>query len=81
MIPAGTVYHKTVIEWVEIDNEEEKIEAKTYLLLWKKFYLKHLPSFECVYEEFLDKRITVGDKAADTIGLRVFLKRIEDVES
>ena len=27
-------------EWVEYRNDEEKEEAKQYLLLWKKFFIR-----------------------------------------
>lgn len=42
-------------EWVEYHNEEEKLQARQYLELWKKFFLRKIPNLEFVEEQFIDR--------------------------
>ncbi len=42
-------------EWVEYRNEEEKIEARQYLELWKKFFMRKVPDMEFVEEQIVDR--------------------------
>jgi|TARA_R110000822_G_scaffold125342_3_gene260013 hypothetical protein len=43
-------------EWVEYRSEEEKIEAKQYLDLWKKFFMRKIPDLEFVNEQIIDRK-------------------------
>lgn len=74
-------HDKCICEWVNVDTQEEVEEAKTYLQLWKKFYLKQLPSYEFIWDSYHEKKVRLGSKDVDSIGLKIYLKRKEDDES
>ncbi len=75
-------WDKCIGEWVEIHSDEEIDEAKLYLELWKKFYLRQLPGYEFVDEEYISKKkIFDGKRYFDSIGLKVYLKKVENDES
>lgn len=67
-------------EWVEYRNEEEKIEAKQYLELWKKFFIRKIPTLEFVEETFIDRPKyecwggAVRNSVKATLGLKICMK-------
>jgi hypothetical protein len=57
-------------EWVEYRSEEERIEAKQYLDLWKKFFLRKVPDLEFVEEHFIDRE----NALIYTFGIKIAMK-------
>jgi hypothetical protein len=43
-------------EWAEYKSEEEKIEARQYLNLWKKFFMRKNPNLEFVNAQIIDRK-------------------------
>ncbi len=60
--------------WVFYNNDEEKKEAETYLILWKKFLLKKVSHLEQVGPDQLVDRLNLNDTGISTLGLKIELK-------
>lgn len=60
-------------EWVEFRDENEKEEAKTYLNLWKKFFVRKLPStVTLVEEQWIQKpAIAYGAFGYPSLGMKI----------
>lgn len=67
-------FDQIVREWVDLESPEEKQEAFDYLKLWKKFYLRQLPSYRFVKEVYRHNGLL-------SIGLELYLERIDDDKS
>lgn len=68
-------------EWVEYDDEEDKIAAHSYLQLWKRFFLKKVPSLEFVEDQIIDRfqverQSILGaiGPAKNTLGIKIRMK-------
>lgn len=60
-------------EWVEYRDEEDKIDAKNYLHLWKKFILRKLKNLELIEERWVDRNKSFSTSIT-TLGLKLYLK-------
>lgn len=62
-------------EWVEYKNNSEKIEAKSYLLLWKKFFIRKIPTYLELKEETWLEFPEICIDCYPTLALKLELKK------
>lgn len=58
-------------EWVFFENPEEFEEANEYLKLWKKFFLKKIPSLEQVGKDYMITKHDINDTGKSSLGIKI----------
>ncbi len=81
-VEEDTDIHHYYGEWASYNDEKEKKEIRTYLELWKKYFLRKLPStLSFVEEQWIDGPTDPYSLNLPTLGLKIKMKGIlEDEE-